>query len=87
MRRQQYAAATRPVYDATNHYSKQPNIYQRAVRKGTVIRTYRIAAVRSWNKIGIKKECDEFDDRIKIEEHDNLLATYTEPKTVVDTKL
>lgn len=38
-------------------------------------RTYRIAAVGSWNNVGIKKERDEFDDRIKIEEHDNLLAT------------
>jgi hypothetical protein len=38
-------------------------------------RTHRIAGVGSWNNIGIKKERDEFDYRIKIEEHDNLLAT------------
>jgi hypothetical protein len=30
------SGATRLVYDATNHYSKHPNIYQRVVRKRTV---------------------------------------------------
>jgi hypothetical protein len=61
------------------------NIYQSGPKKNR-FRIYLIAAVGSWNNIGIKKECDEFDDRIEIEEHDNLLATWSGPKTrVVDS--
>lgn len=37
--------------------------------------THRIAAIGCWNNVGIKEERNEFDDRIKIEEHDDLLAT------------
>jgi hypothetical protein len=63
------------VYDATNHYKQTPEHLSESGPKTNRFRTYRIAAVGSWNNIGIKKERDEFDDRIKIEEHDNLLAT------------
>jgi hypothetical protein len=44
-------------------------------------RTHRIAPVSSWNDVGIEEECEEFDDRIKIEEHNNLLATWPKPTT------
>ena len=38
--------------------------------------TDRIASVGRWNNVGIKEEGEQFDDRIEIEEHDNLLASY-----------
>ena len=37
--------------------------------------THWIANIRGWDDAGVKEDSKELDDRIKIEEHENFLAT------------
>ena len=39
--------------------------------------TYWVADVRRWNDAGVEEYGEEFDNGVEVEEHDDLLASYT----------
>jgi len=77
MSRQQYVAATKPVYAAANHFMEKRSVFQRKGQENKRKRIiYRICHISCGYHTRVEEHGEERDGSVHPEKHDDLLPSY-----------